>query len=66
MYVCICRAVTDRQIRVAIDGGACTRRQLAQDLGVGRVCGKCNADVKAMLAGAASCGKPGGCPAKPN
>ena len=49
MYVCICLAVTDRQVRQAIDGGACTRKQLIEYLGVGRVCGKCNAEVKALL-----------------
>lgn len=50
MYICICRAVTDSQLKSAIEGGACTRRQLAEGLGVGRVCGKCNEEVKAMLA----------------
>lgn len=54
MYVCICLAVTDRQVRQAIDGGACTRKQLIECLGVGRVCGKCNHEVKALLM-AASC-----------
>ena len=62
MYVCICRAVTDLQLWVAIDSGARTRRQLAECLdGVGRVCGKCNSEIKAMIAGAARCGKAGEC-----
>jgi bacterioferritin-associated ferredoxin len=62
MYVCICRAVTDRQLRLAIDSGACTRRQLAECLdGIGRVCGKCNSEIKAMIAGSAPCGKSGEC-----
>ena len=60
MYICICRAVTDRQLKTAIEGGACTRKELAECLGVGRVCGKCNADVKAMLDGA-GCRRAGGC-----
>lgn len=51
MYVCVCRAVTDRQLRTAIEGGACTRKQLIECLGVGRVCGKCNDEVKALLTG---------------
>jgi bacterioferritin-associated ferredoxin len=62
MYICICRAVTDRQLRSAIEGGACTRKELAECLGVGRVCGKCNSDVKALLDGA-GCGRMGGCSA---
>lgn len=62
MYICICRAVTDSQLKSAIADGACTRKQLAECLGVGRVCGKCNDEVKAMLDGAA-CGRAGGCSA---
>lgn len=61
MYVCVCLAVTDGQIRRAIDNGACTRKQLVECFGVGRVCGKCNDDVKSMLTVQAcdrSCGLP--------
>lgn len=49
MYICICKAVTDAQIREAIHQGACTRRQLIECLSVGRACGKCNGDVRALL-----------------
>jgi len=49
MYVCICKAVTDSQIRAAISQGACTRKDLAQCLKVGRDCGKCNAEVRELL-----------------
>jgi bacterioferritin-associated ferredoxin len=49
MYICICKAVTDGQIRDAIHQGACTRKQLVECLSVGRVCGKCNADVRDLL-----------------
>ncbi len=49
MYICICKAVTDGQIRQAIDQGACTRRQLRECLSVGRDCGKCNPDVRELL-----------------
>ncbi len=49
MYVCICKAVTDGQIRKAISEGASTRGQLAKCLNVGRECGKCNADVRDLL-----------------
>ncbi|MGZ8223697.1 MAG: (2Fe-2S)-binding protein, partial [Methylobacter sp.] len=41
MYVCVCKAVTDTQIKNAIDKGICTRRQLFQCFGVGGDCGKC-------------------------
>jgi bacterioferritin-associated ferredoxin len=49
MYICVCKAVTDRQINQAIEQGACTRRQLYQTTGVGGVCGKCALHVKEML-----------------
>jgi len=49
MYICICKAVTDGQIRQAIHAGACTRKQLIECLNVGRDCGKCNADVRELL-----------------
>ena len=49
MYVCVCKAVTDTQIKQAINDGVCTRRQLFQCFGVGRDCGKCNKHVKELL-----------------
>ena len=49
MYVCVCKAVTDTQIKKAIDQGVCTRKQLFECLGVGKDCGKCNKHVKALL-----------------
>jgi bacterioferritin-associated ferredoxin len=49
MYICICKAVTDGQIRAAISQGACTRKQLIECLSVGRDCGKCNPDVRELL-----------------
>jgi bacterioferritin-associated ferredoxin len=49
MYICICKAVTDRQIREAIGQGACTRKQLRECLSVGRDCGKCNSEVRELL-----------------
>jgi bacterioferritin-associated ferredoxin len=49
MYICICKAVTDGQIREAISQGACTRKDLIRCLSVGRDCGKCNAEVRELL-----------------
>ncbi len=49
MYVCVCKAVTDTQLRTAIENGICTRRQLTQCFGVGKDCGKCNNEVKELL-----------------
>jgi bacterioferritin-associated ferredoxin len=49
MYVCVCKAVTDNQIKNAIAEGVCSRRQLFQCFGVGGDCGKCNKLVKELL-----------------
>ncbi len=49
MYVCVCTAVTDRQVVQAINEGACTRRQLMQCTGAGGVCGKCSQSIKSLL-----------------
>ena len=35
MYVCVCNAVTERQVVKAIDAGATTVKALSRQLGVG-------------------------------
>lgn len=42
MYVCLCKGITDRQIKAAIDDGASSLRQLRKALGVASQCGKCS------------------------
>jgi bacterioferritin-associated ferredoxin len=49
MYVCVCKAVTDKQIVKTIESGVCSRRELTNCLGIGRDCGKCNKEVKILL-----------------
>jgi bacterioferritin-associated ferredoxin len=49
MYICVCKAVTDKQITNAIHEGMCTSRQLFQCFGVGGDCGKCSRHVKELL-----------------
>ena len=49
MYVCICRAVTDRAIRREVDAGACTVRDLRQRLGLGSVCGRCVPEARRLI-----------------
>ena len=50
MYVCICHAVTEREIARAIERGARTLEQLADTLGVGTGCGKCRDTAAGFLA----------------
>ncbi len=51
MYVCICQAVTDREIREAAEDGACSVRELGQQLGVATGCGRCAAEARRLLRG---------------
>jgi bacterioferritin-associated ferredoxin len=49
MIVCVCKAVSERHIRVAVRGGAASLRDLTRELGVGTCCGKCLPEAKAAL-----------------
>ncbi len=55
MYICLCQAVTDTDIRQAADNGATDIHQLIEALGVGNNCGACleaaQSIVDAQLAG---------------
>lgn len=41
MYVCVCQAVTERQVRQAVQDGMHSMRALREHLGVASECGKC-------------------------
>lgn len=41
MYVCVCRAITERQVREAVGQGLNTVRDLRNQLGLASECGKC-------------------------
>ncbi len=41
MYICICKSVTDKQIRRAAAQGVDNLYELRESLGVGAGCGKC-------------------------
>ncbi|MCK2088004.1 (2Fe-2S)-binding protein [Thauera aromatica] len=41
MYVCVCNAVTERQIDQAVRAGATSLRHLRHQLGVSAECGRC-------------------------
>lgn len=49
MIVCICRAVSDRQIRSVVSDGARTVGQVRAELGCGGDCGKCAPQVRDMI-----------------
>lgn len=49
MYVCLCKAVTDRQIRESVSGGAATYADIRRELGVATQCGKCGQLAKSII-----------------
>ena len=49
MYICLCNAITDRQIVDAAREGARTDEDLAHGLGVGLTCGRCRSCAKELL-----------------
>ena len=49
MYVCICHAVTDRDVQAAVDKGVCSMAGLCRSLKVGTKCGRCSAFAQETL-----------------
>jgi len=49
MYICICNAITDRDIAKAAAEGARSEEDLARNLGVGLGCGRCTSCAKSIL-----------------
>jgi bacterioferritin-associated ferredoxin len=49
MYICVCKAVTDRQIKQAVGEGACSLRDLTREFGLGTGCGKCVPAAREVL-----------------
>ena len=64
MYICLCNAVTERDIRTCIKEGACSLSDLQQCLGVGTCCGRCAPSARQVLhelRGESGRRKSGGC-----
>ena len=49
MYVCICNAVTDKQIRARAREGCTSLRQLSKETGCATTCGKCARHAREIL-----------------
>jgi bacterioferritin-associated ferredoxin len=49
MYICLCHGVSDSAIRVAVNNGARTFRQLSFMTGCGTQCGSCAVQAKSLL-----------------
>jgi bacterioferritin-associated ferredoxin len=51
MIVCVCKAVSDRHIRSAVNGGISSVAELSRKTGLGTCCGKCVPEARATIAG---------------
>jgi bacterioferritin-associated ferredoxin len=49
MYVCLCKSITDRQIRRAADRGARSLAELSRHLGLATGCGSCATTARQVL-----------------
>lgn len=58
VYLCICKSVSDRQIREAVELGARTIGDLSIRLGIGVECGKCIDSVREFLDGCLAAPRP--------
>jgi bacterioferritin-associated ferredoxin len=49
MYICICRAVTEAEVRGCIAAGACTLKDVVARSAAGTGCGSCVGKIVALL-----------------
>ena len=49
MYICICNAVTERQLEECARSGATSLEEIAFQLGVGTACGRCRECASGVL-----------------
>ena len=49
MYICVCNAMTDADIKQAVEEGANSMSHLESKLGVSNQCGTCACDAKRCL-----------------
>ena len=49
MYICICKKITDSQIKQAIDDGLTTMKDLRRELDIASECGKCGKCTRNLL-----------------
>jgi len=49
MFICLCKGVTDTQIKQSIQNGANSLREVRRQLGVASQCCKCLAEAKALI-----------------
>jgi bacterioferritin-associated ferredoxin len=61
MYVCICRGITEKQIRQVAQQQPCSMQELSATMGVGVDCGSCTEYACQLLQDLETRGCKGGC-----
>ncbi|PTQ90693.1 (2Fe-2S)-binding protein [Agitococcus lubricus] len=49
MFVCVCHAVTDKQIKQAVEAGCCSYREVRDCLQTGTTCGRCVPETRELI-----------------
>ncbi len=49
MYVCLCRGITDQDIKDAVENGAESYREIRDLLNLGTCCGRCVPEARAII-----------------
>lgn len=52
MYICVCKAVSDKRIEREVTRGVVSLKELSHATGLGTCCGKCVPDARRHLADA--------------
>ena len=65
MIVCLCKRVSDRAIRAAVEAGAASVEAVGRATGAGTDCGGCRGTIAAMIASGTAPPRPGACPGCP-
>lgn len=49
MYVCLCRGITDQDIKNAVANGASSYREVRELLDLGTCCGRCAPEARSII-----------------
>jgi bacterioferritin-associated ferredoxin len=49
MYVCLCRGITDQDIKDAVENGAGSYREVREMLDLGTCCGRCAPEARSII-----------------
>ncbi|WP_034587713.1 MULTISPECIES: bacterioferritin-associated ferredoxin [unclassified Acinetobacter] len=49
MYVCLCRGITDQDIKEAVANGAKSYREIRELLDLGTCCGRCAPEARMII-----------------